>query len=172
MRAGRIEQIGRPEEIYRCPATRFVAHFLGLTNLAEGRVIAPGQVASAWGELAATTPGYQPGQQVSVLIRPEAATLTTADLPQPPLTGNLNRLCGRLLEYSFRGGRYRVKVQPDMGPPLTFELTRASPLTVAANERVGIELDPAGVVLMAAAEEIHNCHPALTQTLNRRKMSG
>jgi ABC-type Fe3+/spermidine/putrescine transport system ATPase subunit len=152
MQSGRIEQVGRPEEIYRRPATRFVAHFLGLTNLAEGQVIAPGRVASDWGELAAPTADHQPGQQVSVLIRPEAVTLTTTDLSRP----SPNRLCGQLLEYSFRGGRYRVKVQPEMGPPLTFELTRASPLIIAADDPVSVELDPAGVVLMAAAGEIHN----------------
>ncbi len=157
MQAGRIEQIGPPEEIYRRPATRFVAHFLGLTNLAEGRVLAPGRVASAWGELAATTHNHHhTGQQVSVLIRPEAATLTTLDSSPPPLTGSPNRLRGRLLDRSFRGGRYRIKVQPDVGPPLTFELTRASPLAIAVNDPVTIDLDPAGVVIMTGTEGIHN----------------
>ena len=46
-----------------------------------------------------------------------------------------------------------MKVQPEMGPPLTFELTRASPLVIAADDPVSVELDPAGVVLMAANEK-------------------
>jgi putative spermidine/putrescine transport system ATP-binding protein len=36
---GRIEQIGTPEELYDRPATRFVASFIGDTNLVEGRVL-------------------------------------------------------------------------------------------------------------------------------------
>jgi len=82
MNAGRVEQIGPPESIYRCPATPFVAHFLGLTNLAGGRVIDPGRVASAWGDIATGTGDYGPGDPVSVLIRPEAASLE-ADAASP-----------------------------------------------------------------------------------------
>jgi spermidine/putrescine transport system ATP-binding protein len=39
MSAGRIEQIGRPEEVYDRPATRFVAGFLGASNLMPGEVV-------------------------------------------------------------------------------------------------------------------------------------
>ena len=38
MRAGKLEQIGTPEEIYNQPRTRFVAAFVGHTNLLEGVV--------------------------------------------------------------------------------------------------------------------------------------
>ena len=38
MRAGKIEQIGAPPDVYRRPQTRFVADFIGATNLIEGRV--------------------------------------------------------------------------------------------------------------------------------------
>jgi spermidine/putrescine transport system ATP-binding protein len=38
MRAGRIEQVGPPEEVYEQPATEFVAGFLGASNLLEGTV--------------------------------------------------------------------------------------------------------------------------------------
>src|SRR2546422_7947896 len=39
MRHGRIEQIGRPEDIYERPATEFVAGFLGASNLLDGEVV-------------------------------------------------------------------------------------------------------------------------------------
>jgi len=38
MNGGRIEQVGRPQEIYRAPATRFVAEFVGDNNVLEGAV--------------------------------------------------------------------------------------------------------------------------------------
>lgn len=36
MNRGRIEQLGRPEDVYERPATQFVAEFLGASNLLEG----------------------------------------------------------------------------------------------------------------------------------------
>jgi ABC-type Fe3+/spermidine/putrescine transport system ATPase subunit len=39
MNAGRVLQIGTPEEIYNAPQTRFVAQFIGQSNLIEGRVV-------------------------------------------------------------------------------------------------------------------------------------
>ena len=147
MNSGRMEQIGPPELIYRQPATAFVARFLGLTNLAEGKVIDRGRIASEWGEISATTNDHRPGDRASVLIRPEAANLRTADSQVMPSTVD-NSLQGRLLSRSFRGGRYQVQIQPEIGPRLTFELTTASALSVAPGDLVTIQLDPAGVVLL------------------------
>jgi iron(III) transport system ATP-binding protein len=38
MRAGKVEQIGRPEDIFRRPRNRFVAEFVGIPNLVEGTI--------------------------------------------------------------------------------------------------------------------------------------
>ena len=38
MSAGRVEQVGPPEEVYNAPASEFVARFLGASNIFEGRV--------------------------------------------------------------------------------------------------------------------------------------
>jgi ABC-type Fe3+/spermidine/putrescine transport system ATPase subunit len=147
MNDGRVEQIGPPESIYRRPATSFVAHFLGLTNLAEGQVIAPGRVTSAWGELTTGTGEHQPGDRVQVLIRPEAASLYPGALSA---SSDADTLGGYLLSRSFRGGRYRLQVEPQSGPRLTFELTSAARLAVKPGDPVTVMLDPAGVVLLPA----------------------
>lgn len=39
MSRGKIEQIGTPQEIYRTPATRFVAEFLGSSNIFQGTLV-------------------------------------------------------------------------------------------------------------------------------------
>jgi ABC-type Fe3+/spermidine/putrescine transport system ATPase subunit len=142
MQAGRIAQVGPPEEIYHRPATAAVARFLGLTNLAEGRVTAPGWVASAWGELAVETGDFQTDQAVTVLIRPEAARL------HPP---GETALRGKLSGRSFRGGRYKVEVRPEQGPALVFELPTLSQLPLTVGQTITIELDAAGVVLLPAS---------------------
>ncbi len=44
MRTGRVEQVGTPDEVYRSPATPYVAQFLGSANLLEGEVAEAGHV--------------------------------------------------------------------------------------------------------------------------------
>ena len=78
MNQGRIEQIGRPAEIYETPRTSFVAAFIGDTNFLEGRVTAPlGERFSR-----ADIPGLaqviidndkpvRPGDRIHLSLRPE-----------------------------------------------------------------------------------------------------
>ena len=148
MNAGRVEQIGPPEMIYRCPANPFVAHFLGLTNLAEGLILDHGLVASAWGDIRVDTGRHVVGNRVNVLIRPEAARFAAED--QLMDKGKVIR--GKMITRSFRGGRYRVQVQPETGPPLDFELTAIGELPVGPGSRVTIELDPGGIALLPAID--------------------
>jgi putative spermidine/putrescine transport system ATP-binding protein len=77
---GRIEQIGTPEELYDRPATRFVASFIGDTNLIEGRMlgIADGicEIQTAAGRIAASTrTPLAAGAAVFVAVRPERVVL-------------------------------------------------------------------------------------------------
>jgi ABC-type Fe3+/spermidine/putrescine transport system ATPase subunit len=148
MREGHVEQIGTPESIYCCPETPFVAHFLGLTNLSQGEIISPGQVNCAWGEIRVDTGQRQAGDRVSVLVRPEAAKLAADS--SSPAEGNILR--GSLVTRSFRGGRYRVQMQPEKGPPMTFELTAISQTPPEAGERVTVLLDPAGLAVLPMSE--------------------
>jgi len=68
LNAGKVEQIGTPEEIYETPASRFVAKFIGWCSLLEG-VVADGVFTSSAG-LTLQTPGAADGGQLLVL-RPE-----------------------------------------------------------------------------------------------------
>jgi sn-glycerol 3-phosphate transport system ATP-binding protein len=75
MNQGRVEQVGAPAEVYRFPASRFVATFIGspAMNLLPGRVAAPGQVEAAGGRIAFDVAAFpiEPGRDVEVGIRPE-----------------------------------------------------------------------------------------------------
>ncbi len=80
MHAGRVEQLGTPEELYERPATRFVADFIGTTNLLHGQVEAGGGVRLASGELTrAAHDGIAAGTTVELSIRPESIELVAAD---------------------------------------------------------------------------------------------
>ena len=74
MDAGRIVQVGTPVELYRRPASRFVADFLGEANFLDGHVTdlgPPAVVRTPVGELGTAAEGLTVGGAVSLCIRPE-----------------------------------------------------------------------------------------------------
>jgi iron(III) transport system ATP-binding protein len=79
MNAGRVEQVGPPEEIYARPRSRFVADFIGKANFVEGRVVDEHtvQVAEARLPLSGVT-SLPPGSAVTLVARPEATRLEPA----------------------------------------------------------------------------------------------
>jgi spermidine/putrescine transport system ATP-binding protein len=90
MNAGRIEQLGSPRELYEYPATRFVANFIGTSNILTGRLERKGD---AWA-LAGLGPDQRvllteagetsQGQEVELAVRPEKMVLRGEHDPPPP----------------------------------------------------------------------------------------
>jgi spermidine/putrescine transport system ATP-binding protein len=83
MNAGRIEQIGGPEEVYERPTTSFVAGFIGVSNLMPGQVTqANGSTVSvkldSGPEIEAPVEnGIATGQRIHAVVRPEKLRITT-----------------------------------------------------------------------------------------------
>ncbi len=75
MHAGRIEQVGKPTDVYRRPASTFVATFIGspAMNLMPGKVVTAGTVETAGGKLAFDAGQFkiESGRAVQVGVRPE-----------------------------------------------------------------------------------------------------
>ncbi|QEX24844.1 polyamine-transporting ATPase [Hypericibacter adhaerens] len=72
MDQGRIAQLGSPRALYEEPASRFVADFIGVTNLIEGRVAAQGFAADGLSRLLPAPPGVlAAGTPAALAIRPE-----------------------------------------------------------------------------------------------------
>ena len=75
MNAGRLQQVGRSEEIYHKPASFFVATFVGRSNVLRGRVVeAKGEVVTVdvgFPLVAQTPQKLTPGEEVEVVARPE-----------------------------------------------------------------------------------------------------
>jgi putative spermidine/putrescine transport system ATP-binding protein len=74
MQAGRVEQVGQPLEVYRRPATAFVARFIGSTNLLRGHVSGDGRVrlADRYFDVPGA-PAEPAGEPVLLSVRPEDA---------------------------------------------------------------------------------------------------
>ena len=75
MSEGRLLQVGTPREIYETPASRFVADFIGRTNLIEASVESPTMLRLTNGARIAAETSMPPGSEVAVSLRPERARL-------------------------------------------------------------------------------------------------
>ena len=99
---GQIAQAGTPAEVSSRPASGWVAKFLGLGNVIEGKWLGGGQVETSLGVLemeCETNAGV--GESVAVLIRPERVTLTD----------NRNSLKGRVADVIFQKNGFRVTLE-------------------------------------------------------------
>jgi ABC-type Fe3+/spermidine/putrescine transport system ATPase subunit len=104
MNKGRIEQSGSPLDLYRSPATPFVARFLGMDNLLEAEVVSqqPGLVDAAVGRVEIGERIIAPtGSKGTLLIRPEAAKVLS------PGESGKNEMSAEIKDISFRG-RYQI----------------------------------------------------------------
>jgi ABC-type Fe3+/spermidine/putrescine transport system ATPase subunit len=127
MRAGMIEQIGVPTEIYARPATRFVAEFIGSINIIPGRLRGagplPGTVAveTPLGTAFATcdsVPGTGPGtgSAVELAVRPERMLLG----PVPPEPGDTT-ITARVETAIYVGARTELRLLTEAGTTLLAE---------------------------------------------------
>jgi len=96
MRAGRVEQVAPPRELYERPLSRAVAAFVGHANLLDGLVSGPDSVDTPVGRLATSPHGLAAGLPVTVLIRPERVRLG------PPPNGE-NAFTGTIVQDRFLG---------------------------------------------------------------------
>ena len=88
MNAGRIEQLGTPRELYERPATRFVANFLGTSNILGGRLEPAGDRwrlagLGAGERVLVHGDGLRSGQEVEIVVRPEKMALHATSEPPP-----------------------------------------------------------------------------------------
>lgn len=118
MNYGRVEQIGRPHEIYNHPATEFVHTFIGKSNRIPGLITASnGQIMTIktdgdWEiQAVATDTNLQVGQRVIAYVRPEKIKL----FPLNDRSGDKfpvdNQVYGQLAFSSFLGAYTECKVQ-------------------------------------------------------------
>ncbi len=79
---GQLLQVGTPEDIYENPANRFVADFIGQTNLLEGTVEDASTVCLANGARVAAPSAHGTGTAVAISLRPERAHIRArGDVP-------------------------------------------------------------------------------------------
>ena len=85
MNQGVIEQVGTPAEIYRKPATAFVADFVGTMTFLDAEVTGPDRAARRLdrARLQRTSNGFQHGTPVRIGLRPEEVRVRNIDAATP-----------------------------------------------------------------------------------------
>ena len=143
MSRGRIEQIGSPVDVYRRPASRFVAEFVGASNIFEGTVtgVSGGTVAveTKSGPLALPASGGSPlkaGESVTFVVPEDKIALA-----QPQPAGG-NRMRGKVIGEEFLGAAVRIYVELAGGQELRL-LSSQDHDAAAAGLRSGSEIEVA-----------------------------
>ncbi len=122
MNRGRVLQVGAPAEIYEFPTNRFVADFVGTTNLFEGAVRRQEgghltlQCPEAGLDVQVDDPGhYGAGERVWLSVRPEKIKLSK----QPTTANGVNQLKGTVWELGYLGNRSTYRVETTSGKVVT-----------------------------------------------------
>jgi iron(III) transport system ATP-binding protein len=107
MNHGLIEQVGTPVEIYRRPASAFVADFIGVMNFMPAVVVGPATVRLGGLELACDVDGLPVGTELTLAIRPE-------DIRVQSVAGSEeNAVTVQIKAMEFLGSFFRVDLAGD-----------------------------------------------------------
>ena len=138
MDKGRIQQIGRPEDIYNEPKNAFVADFIGESNILDGIMLADYKVKFFGRTFKCLDAGFEPNEPVDVVIRPEDIDFV------PPEKGHL---VGTVTSVTFKGLNYDIIVD-FKGFKWLIQTTDHQP----EGATVGIRLNPEDIHVMHKSE--------------------
>ncbi len=135
---GRIQQIGRPEDIYNEPENAFVADFIGESNILDGVMLADYKVRFFGRTFECVDKGFAPNENVDVVIRPEDIDIVPKE--QGHLTGTVTGITFKGLNYDiivdFRGFKWLIQTTDYHGE----------------GETIGIRLNPEDIHIMRKSE--------------------
>ena len=137
MRAGRLEQVAEPAELYSRPATAFVAEFVGTMNRLPAELGGGGTVVTVLGTTVPTQQGGPSSGPVDALVRPENLTVAVAEGGDGIVTGR-----------TFLGAVTRVAVRLSGDTEVAVDVSSAAAAAMAPGTAVQVSL-PAAPVLVA-----------------------
>ena len=149
MNRGRLEQVGTPEEVYNHPETKFVADFIGESNIIEGYVEDMTEdsieVTMESGKAVIPETGYRMEEMVYLCIRPENLKISTE-----PREGF--RFRGQVREHIFIGSTNKTMIEMPNGQMLK-SVTPAEDELVPVGTTVNVYWNPGKAVVMRTKEE-------------------
>ncbi len=113
MKNGEIQQVGTPEEIYNEPANRYVANFIGESNILPGTMLEDYKVRFDDITFDCVDFGFKKNEKVDVVIRPE-------DIDIVPV--GEGKMTGEVLSVLFKGVHYEIIVETVPGTSVTVNM--------------------------------------------------
>ncbi|CAM4523362.1 spermidine/putrescine transport system ATP-binding protein [Paenibacillus endophyticus] len=136
---GKIQQSGTPTDIYDEPINRFVADFIGESNIVPGRMVRDFEVEFAGRSFACVDQGLMPNEAVDIVIRPEDLEITLA---------GAGKLEARVDSQLFRGVHYEICCYDDAGNEWLVHSTRKA----VVGEQIGLHFDSEAIHVMRIGE--------------------
>lgn len=136
---GEIQQSGTPIDIYDEPINKFVADFIGESNIVNGKMIQDFEVEFVERRFECVDQGFRPNEVVEVVIRPEDLEITSAE------KGKLQVTVDWML---FRGVHYEVGCIDIDGNEWLVHTTRK----VRVNDKIGLAFEPEAIHVMRLGE--------------------
>jgi spermidine/putrescine transport system ATP-binding protein len=136
---GKIQQRGTPTDIYDEPINRFVADFIGESNIIKGTMIEDFLVEFAGKQFPCVDRGFLPNEPVEVVIRPEDLEITAPDK---------GKLKVRVDSQLFRGVHYEICCYDENGNEWLIHSTKK----VKVGDEIGIDFAPEAIHVMRIGE--------------------
>ena len=113
MKDGEIQQVGTPEEIYNEPENRYVANFIGESNIFPGKMVEDYKVKFDDKVFECTDRDFKPDEPVDIIIRPEDIDIVSVED---------GKLTGEVLSVLFKGVHYEIMVETVPGTSVTVNM--------------------------------------------------
>lgn len=134
MNKGVIQQMGSPEDIYNEPKNRFVANFIGESNITEGVMIEDYKVQFCGTLFKCVDKGFEKNEEIDVVIRPEDIKIVDKE------KGHLR---GKVKASVFKGVHYELEVKEKN---MTFIIHTTKNIKIG--EEIGMDIYPEDIHIM------------------------
>lgn len=138
MDKGEIQQIGTPVDIYNEPKNSFVAKFIGESNIIPGKMHEDFLVEFSNETFKCVDKGFEKGEEVEVVIRPEDINIVPVDRAQ---------LKGVVESIIFKGVHYEMMVKSD-----DYSWMIHSTIMKQVGKEIGMEIEPDNIHIMKRGE--------------------
>ncbi|HHW23795.1 MAG TPA: ABC transporter ATP-binding protein [Clostridiaceae bacterium] len=142
MNNGVIQQVGTPQDIYNEPINRFVADFIGESNIIEAVMLEDYKVAFDDVVLDCVDKGFAKNEPVDIVIRPEDIRIVTN-----PDEGMIK---GTVKSVIFKGVHYEMMIESDTGREYMVHRTIAFPV----GSYVGMNVQPFDIQVMKRGDPL------------------
>lgn len=160
MNKGKVQQIGKPTDIYNEPVNPFVADFIGDSNILNGIMVEDRKVLFMYHEFECVDEGFQPNEHVDVVLRPEDIYIMARN--------DKGQINGTVQTCIFKGVHYEMTVITDRG----YELLIQDYNAFEVGQEVSLIIKPFDIHVMHRACFTNHIHGTLKDSTHVEMLGG